>query len=100
METTVRDKGEEGELRASGGTFERSRTILTIALVVAIPSAAGQAAPSQNSPEITTHDQTVTFKTAVNLVNVPVVVRDSQGRAVGSLRREDFQLFRSEEHTS
>jgi VWFA-related protein len=33
------------------------------------------------------------IKVAVNLVPVRVVVRDSQGRAVGNLRQEDFQLF-------
>jgi VWFA-related protein len=52
-----------------------------------------QASPAQNPAEITTHDQTPTFKTAVNEVMVPVVVRDGNGRAVGDLRREDFQLF-------
>jgi VWFA-related protein len=33
------------------------------------------------------------FSTGVNLVDVPVVVRDPAGRAVGTLRKEDFQLF-------
>jgi VWFA-related protein len=70
-----------------------TRAILTLALVAAVPPAAGQTASPQNSPEMTTREQTVTFKTAVNVVNVPVVVRDSQGQAVGNLTKDDFQLF-------
>lgn len=34
-----------------------------------------------------------TLKVKVNLVPVSVVLRDSRGRAVGNLRREDFHLF-------
>lgn len=34
-----------------------------------------------------------TFQSKVNLVLVPVVVRDSKGRAIGNLTREEFQLF-------
>jgi VWFA-related protein len=43
--------------------------------------------------EIATHDQPLTFQSRVNLVLVPVVVRDSQGHAIGNLTRDDFQLF-------
>jgi VWFA-related protein len=50
------------------------------------------ASADQNSPEMTARD-TPLFSTGVNLVSVPVVVRDREGRAVGTLRREDFQLF-------
>ena len=64
------------------------------------PPAAGQApatpAPppaNPNAPETTTREETPTFKTRVNLVSVPVVVRDKQGHAVGGLQQEDFQLF-------
>ncbi len=49
--------------------------------------------PTQGAQEITTHDSPVTFSTAVNLVMVPVVVRDSKGHAVGTLHQEDFRLF-------
>jgi hypothetical protein len=47
----------------------------------------------QDEPEIATHQAPATFTSRVNLVSVPVVVRDSKGRAVGNLRQEDFQLF-------
>lgn len=51
------------------------------------------AAPAQNAPEITSRDETTTFKVKVNLVEVRVVVRDSKGRVVGNLKQEDFQLL-------
>jgi VWFA-related protein len=50
-------------------------------------------APSPNAPEMSSHDAPATFTTKVNLVMVPVVVRDSKGKAVGTLTKEDFQLF-------
>jgi VWFA-related protein len=48
--------------------------------------------PNQNSPDIATRDAQTTFSTRVNLVMVPVVVRDKQGRAIGTLQKEDFLL--------
>ena len=36
---------------------------------------------------------TPSFKVSVKLVQVSVVLRDPKGRAVGNLRKEDFQLF-------
>lgn len=42
--------------------------------------------------EVTTREETPTFQSSVNLVRVPVVVRDKQGRPLGNLRKEDFQL--------
>jgi hypothetical protein len=48
---------------------------------------------AKTAPEVSTHDATPTFGTRVKLVPVRVVVRDLNGKAVGDLRREDFQLF-------
>ncbi len=49
--------------------------------------------PQQSQPEIASQETTVTFSSRVNLVSVPVVVRDKAGHAVGNLRQEDFQLY-------
>jgi VWFA-related protein len=48
---------------------------------------------AQNSPEISSHDETPTFTKKVNLVEVRVVVRDGKGNAIGNLKQEDFQLL-------
>jgi VWFA-related protein len=48
---------------------------------------------SPSAPEVATRDAPATFQTGVNLVMVPVVVRDSHGRAIGNLKQEDFQLL-------
>src|SRR5579863_1723642 len=60
-------------------------------------SAWAQAAPpgSQQAPqpEIVSHEAPASFSSRVNLVSVPVVIRDRDGRAVGNLRQEDFEIF-------
>jgi len=43
--------------------------------------------------EVATKEAPVTFKSTSNLVPVTVVVRDHKGHAVGTLGRDDFQLF-------
>lgn len=48
---------------------------------------------SSTAPEMSSRDTSATFQTKVNLVLIPVVVRDSQGHAVGNLKQENFQLF-------
>lgn len=53
--------------------------------------AAALAAQTQTA-EVTTREETPTFQSSVNLVRVPVVVRDKQGHTLGSFRKEDFQV--------
>ena len=56
-------------------------------------SPAPESASKQNAEELATHDEPTTFKVNVKLVVVRAVVRDSQGRAIGNLHQEDFQVF-------
>src|SRR5271165_1441156 len=49
--------------------------------------------PETNATEISTRDSPATFQTKVNLVQVQVVVRDSNGKAIGDLKKENFLLF-------
>jgi VWFA-related protein len=51
------------------------------------------AAWQENAPEVTQKETAPTFQSRVNLVLVPVVVRDGQGRAISDLTKDDFQLF-------
>ncbi len=49
-------------------------------------------AASQNE-EVSSHETPTTFKVRVNLVLVRVVVRDSRGKLISDLKKEDFQLY-------
>ncbi len=57
------------------------------------PAPAAQATDDKNAPEMSSRDVTATFKVRVNLVLVRAVVRDKQGRAIGDLRQQDFELL-------
>jgi VWFA-related protein len=48
---------------------------------------------AQSTAELTQQDAPFTFSTGTNLVLVPVVVRDANGHAIGTLTKEEFQLF-------
>src|SRR6202451_1883074 len=83
-----------------GGNSSKRTAAAALMLIGGI-SALGQApqsatvpnAPPRNAPEMSTRDAPATFSTKVSLVMVPVVVRDGKGKAIGTLQREDFQLF-------
>jgi VWFA-related protein len=49
-------------------------------------------AAQTQSGEVTTREETPTFQSSVNLVRVPVVIRDKQGHTVGTFHKENFQL--------
>jgi len=57
------------------------------------PSPSPAQSDRQSSAELASHDEPATFKVNVKLVVVRVVIRDAQGRAVGNLRQEDFEIF-------
>jgi VWFA-related protein len=69
-----------------------------------LPSSPAQSSSTQNSAtptttssqppaEIATRTSQTPFQSSVNLVPVRVVVRDSSGKVVTNLQREDFQVF-------
>jgi VWFA-related protein len=77
------------------GSLSRSN-IRVSSLVVLCLLAGGRSSQAQtaaNQSEISSHDASATFTSRVNLVIVPVVVRDREGHAIGSLQQTDFQLF-------
>src|ERR1700689_653568 len=57
------------------------------------PAPQTPAQPEKAVTEMATHDEQATFKSRVDLVMIPVVVRDGRGKPVAGLKKEDFQLF-------
>src|ERR1051326_3503438 len=52
-----------------------------------------QAPAASNATDVASQDAGITFQSKVNLVLVPVVVRDKKGKPVDGLTKDDFQLF-------
>jgi hypothetical protein len=58
------------------------------------PSSLPQTPANPNAAEMETHvDTSASFKSHVNFVQVPVVVRDSHGVAVGDITKANFTLY-------
>lgn len=71
--------------------------ILLVVSAVAAQTAAPQPSqptrPQQPAAETESRDAGITFQSRVNLVLVPVVVRDKNGKPVANLTQKDFKLF-------
>jgi VWFA-related protein len=57
------------------------------------PAVPVQPPVEKNAPEMATKEAPALFKARVNLVMVPVVVRDAKGRTLGTFTKENFLLF-------
>jgi VWFA-related protein len=70
---------------------------LAIAACLSAAACAGQppaaSAEPPDQPEVSAREERATFTAHVNLVMVPVVVRDKQGHIVAGLTKESFRLF-------
>ncbi len=87
-------RGSSGfRLEGSQEALIRSIVSFAVLLLGVFASPVWTQAPAQGQPEIASQEAPITFSSRVNLISVPVVVHDQEGRAVGNLRKEDFQIF-------
>lgn len=67
-------------------------SLVACSAVCGLFQAAAQS-PPQSEPAVVSSPSPATFSSRVNLVSVPVVVRNRDGQAIGNLKQEDFQLL-------
>jgi VWFA-related protein len=86
----------------SNARAPRPLALLLLAVILqmmlcSLPTTAQDSSSSQSHPANDSNQQPqgnpTTLKVRVNVVVVPVVVRDSSGNTVGNLQRENFQIF-------
>ena len=75
------------------GGSPRSQLVAQSAPPSSSSTPAAQSPAETNSAELNSHDEPTSFKVNVKLVLVRVVARDNQGRATGTLKKDDFQVF-------
>src|SRR5437667_5283671 len=84
-------------LDAGGKAVEFQRRLAPPAAAFALPAAMLLVSCmfAQQPQEMATRelDAPANFRSKVNLVPVPVIVRDKKGNPVGTLKKEDFELF-------
>jgi VWFA-related protein len=68
------------------------RRVLALGLAFFVMAKAASAQVG-GAPNLDSKDHPVVFKSNLNLIMAPVVVRDKKGNAIATLHREDFQLF-------
>ena len=70
-----------------------SATHLTVTMICGLCFILCTRTVAQQNQEALTPDSAAKIQVAVNAVLLPVVVRDSEGRAVGNLTKENFQVL-------